>query len=67
MSKIALKIFIKLYEIKYINFILSAGTYSINDFNAEFTLAVLQWRQGWETPQKRLKTGHSKTVHIYGL
>ena len=36
---------------KFINFNLSVGTYSIQDFNAKIRAAVLQQRQDWETPQ----------------
>ena len=39
-----------------IKFSFSAGTYSINDFNAKIKAAVLQERQDWEPPQiKELK------------
>ena len=34
-----------------IKFSFSAGTYSINDFNAKIKAAVLQERQDWEPPQ----------------
>ena len=36
---------------KFINFNLSAGTYSIDDFNAKIWAAVLQQREDWELPQ----------------
>ena len=36
---------------KFIHFNLSAGTYLIDDFNAEIKAAILQQRQGWELPQ----------------
>ena len=36
---------------KFIHFNLSAGTYLIDDFNAEIKAAILQQRQGWEPPQ----------------
>ena len=36
---------------RFIKFSLSAGTYSINDFNAKIKAAVLQERQDWEPPQ----------------
>ena len=36
---------------RFIKFSLSAGTYSINDFNAKIKVAVLQERQDWEPPQ----------------
>ena len=39
---------------KFISFILSAGTYSIDDFNAKIKVAILQQRQDWKPPQ--LKT-----------
>ena len=35
----------------FIIFSLSAGTYSIDDFNAKIKAAVLQQRQDWEPPQ----------------
>ena len=35
----------------FIKFSLSAGTYSINDFNAKIKVAVLQQRQDWVPPQ----------------
>ena len=34
-----------------IHYNLSAGTYSIDDFNAKIKLATLQQRQDWEPPQ----------------
>ena len=41
---------------KFIHFNLSAGTYSIDDFNAKIKVAILQQRQDWEPPQiKNLK------------
>ena len=36
---------------KFISFNLSAGTYSIDDFNAKIKVAILQERQDWEPPQ----------------
>ena len=36
---------------KFIHFNLSAGTYSIDDFNAKIRAAVLQQRQDWEPSQ----------------
>ena len=36
---------------KLIKFSLSAGTYSIDDFNAKIKVAVLQQRQDWVPPQ----------------
>ena len=36
---------------KFISFKLSAGTYSIDDFNAKIKVAILQERQDWEPPQ----------------
>ena len=36
---------------KFISFNLSAGTYSIHDFNAKIKVAILQQRQNWEPPQ----------------
>ena len=36
---------------KFIHFNLSAGTYSIDDFNAKIKVAILQERQDWEPPQ----------------
>ena len=36
---------------KFIHFNLSAGTYSIDDFNAKVKIAILQQRQDWEPPQ----------------
>ena len=35
----------------FINFSLSRGTYSIDDFNAKIKVAVLQQRQDWVQPQ----------------
>ena len=35
----------------FINFKLSVGTYSIDDFNAKTKTAILQQRQDWEPPQ----------------
>ena len=35
----------------FIKFSLSAGTYSVDDFNAKIKAAVLQQRQGWLPPQ----------------
>ena len=41
---------------KFIHFGLSAGTYSIDDFNTKIKAAILQQRQDWEPPQiKNLK------------
>ena len=39
---------------KIIHFNLSAGTYSIDDFNAEIKVAILQQRQDWQ--HLKLKT-----------
>ena len=36
---------------KFISFNLSAGTYSIDDFNAKIKVAILQQGQDWEPPQ----------------
>ena len=36
---------------KFIHFNLSAGTYSIDDFNAKIKVAILQQKQDWEQPQ----------------
>ena len=36
---------------KFISFNLSAGTYSIDDFNAKIKVAISQKRQDWEPPQ----------------
>ena len=36
---------------EFIKFILSAGTYSIDEFNAKIKIAILQQRQGWEPSQ----------------
>ena len=36
---------------RFIKFSISAGTYSIDDFNAEIKVAVLQERQNWKPPQ----------------
>ena len=36
---------------KFIYFNLSAGTYSIDNFNAKIKVAILQERQDWEPPQ----------------
>ena len=48
---------------KFIKFTLSAGTYSIDDFNAKIKIAVLQERQDWEPPQiKDLKLVFSRLV-----
>ena len=38
---------------KFISFKLSAGTYSIDDFNAKIKVAILQKRQDWEPPQTK--------------
>ena len=35
----------------FIHFNLSAGTYSIDDFNVKIKVAILQQRQDWESPQ----------------
>ena len=41
---------------RFIKFDLSAGTYSIDDFNAKIKVAVSQERQDWEPPEtKNLK------------
>ena len=36
---------------KFVHFNLTAGTYSIDDFNAKIRVAILQKRQDWYTPQ----------------
>ena len=36
---------------KFISFNLSAGTYSIDDFNVKIKVAILQKRQDWEPPK----------------
>ena len=36
---------------EFMHFNLSAGTYSIDDFNANIKVAILQQRQDWEPPQ----------------
>ena len=36
---------------KFIHFNLSAGTYSIDDFNAKVKISILQQRQDWEPPK----------------
>ena len=36
---------------RFIKFSFSAGTYSIDDFNAKINIAVLQQRQNWVPPQ----------------
>ena len=36
---------------KFVSFNLSAGTCSIDDFNAKMKVAILQQRQDWEPPQ----------------
>ena len=36
---------------KFIHFNHSAGTHSIDDFNAKIKVAILQQRQDWEPPQ----------------
>ena len=36
---------------KFIHFKLSAGTYSIDDFNTKIKVAILQERQDWEPHQ----------------
>ena len=35
----------------FIHFNLSAGCYSIDDFNAKIKVVILQQRQDWEPPQ----------------
>ena len=41
---------------QFIHFNLSAGTYSVDDFNAKIKVAILQQRRDWEPPQiKNLK------------
>ena len=43
-----------------------AGTYLIDNFNTKIKEFVLQQRQDWESPKiKDLKTGHTKTLHIF--
>ena len=39
---------------RFIKFSLSAGTYSIDDFNAKIKVAVLQERQDWVPPQIKI-------------
>ena len=40
----------------YIQFTLSSGTYSIDDFNKKFKAAVLEQKQNWNAPHiKHLK------------
>ena len=34
----------------FIKFTLSEGTYSIDDLNAKINIAILQQKQGWESP-----------------
>ena len=36
---------------RFTKFSLSAGTYSIDDFNSKIKVAILQQRQDWEPPQ----------------
>ena len=36
---------------RFIKFSLSAGTYTIDDFNAKIEVAVLQEKQDWKPPQ----------------
>ena len=36
---------------KFLHFNLSAGTYSIDDFNVKIKVTILQQRQDWEPPQ----------------
>ena len=36
---------------KFKHFSLSAGTYSIADFNAKIKVAILQQREDWEPPK----------------
>ena len=49
---------------KFLHFNLSAGTYSIDDFNAKIRAAILQQRQDWEPPQiKDLKRSYQNTTH----
>ena len=36
---------------RFIKFVLSAGTCSVDDFNVKIKVAVLQGRQDWELPQ----------------
>ena len=50
---------------KFIHFNLSAGTYSIDDFNTKTKEFVLQQRQDWEPPQiKDLKLVYQNTIHF---
>ena len=45
-----------LENIKFTSFNLSAGTDSIDDFNAKIKVAILEKRQDWEPPQiKKLR------------
>ena len=39
------------FEERHTKFTLSAGTYSVEDFNTKIKAAVLQQRQDWEMPQ----------------
>ena len=51
---------------RFLKFSFSAGTYSIDDFNAKIKVAVLQKRQDWESPQiKDLKLVIPE--YVYGL
>ena len=53
---------------KFIHFNLSAGTYSIDDFNSKIRVAILQQREDWEPPQiKDLRAGHNRRLHIHSL
>ena len=49
----------------YIQFTLSSGTYSIDDFNKKIKAVVLQQKQNWSAPHiKKLKAGLcQKTMH----
>ena len=45
--------------------IVSAGTYSTDDFKAKVKVAVLQQRKDLEEPQQ-LKAVYTKQLHVYG-
>ena len=38
-------------DTKFVSLSLSAGTYSIDDFNAKINVAILQQRRDWEPPK----------------
>ena len=56
-----------IYILILIYFNLSAGTYSIDDFNAKIKVSTLQQTQDWEPPQIKGKTGHTRRLHIHSL